>query len=109
MARVSHTCRSPTRLFAPVQCAVYGNFSDAKAQEIAVSKGKVLELLRPADGAQAGTGALQARLKPSAYPCPIEQPQRLLPLGRLPTVPLMAHARDRRWSTRSRCLGRSAP
>ena len=30
-----------------IQCAVYGNFSTAKAQEIVVSRGKVLELLRP--------------------------------------------------------------
>ena len=31
------------------QCAVYGNFSGAKAQELVVSRGKVLELLRPND------------------------------------------------------------
>ena len=30
-----------------VQCAVYGNFSAPKAQEIVVSRNKVLELLRP--------------------------------------------------------------
>jgi splicing factor 3B subunit 3 len=29
------------------QCAAYGNFSGPKAQEIVVSRGKVLELLRP--------------------------------------------------------------
>ena len=30
-----------------LQCAIYGNFSAAKVQEIVVSRGKVLELLRP--------------------------------------------------------------
>ncbi len=30
-----------------VQCAIYGNFSAPKAQEVVVSRGKVLELLRP--------------------------------------------------------------
>lgn len=30
-----------------MQCAAYGNFSAPKAQEIVVSRGKVLELLRP--------------------------------------------------------------
>ena len=30
-----------------VKCAVYGNFSAPKAQEIVVSRNKVLELLRP--------------------------------------------------------------
>jgi splicing factor 3B subunit 3 len=30
-----------------MQSAVYGNFSGPKAQEIVVSRGKVLELLRP--------------------------------------------------------------
>ncbi len=35
----------------PTQCAVYGNFSGPKSQEIVASRGKVLELLRPdADG-----------------------------------------------------------
>lgn len=29
------------------QCAIYGNFSAPKAQEVVVSRGKVLELLRP--------------------------------------------------------------
>ncbi|GMH39601.1 hypothetical protein BSKO_07499 [Bryopsis sp. KO-2023] len=30
-----------------IQCAIYGNFSAPKAQEIVVSRGKILELLRP--------------------------------------------------------------
>lgn len=30
-----------------IQCAIYGNFSASKAQELVVSRGKVLELLRP--------------------------------------------------------------
>lgn len=30
-----------------MQCAVYGNFSAPKAQEIIVSRGKILDLLRP--------------------------------------------------------------
>lgn len=38
----------------PPQSAVYGNFSAPKAQEVVVSRGKVLELLRPND-----TGKLQ--------------------------------------------------
>lgn len=29
------------------QCAIYGNFSAPKVQELVVSRGKVLELLRP--------------------------------------------------------------
>ena len=32
-----------------INCAVYGNFSAPKAQEIAVARGKILELLRPDD------------------------------------------------------------
>ena len=32
---------------ARLRCAVYGNFSATKAHEIIVSRGKVLELLRP--------------------------------------------------------------
>jgi splicing factor 3B subunit 3 len=31
----------------PTQSAIYGNFSAPKAQEVIVSRGKVLELLRP--------------------------------------------------------------
>ncbi len=30
--------------------ALYGNFSDRKAQELVVARGKILELLRPEDG-----------------------------------------------------------
>lgn len=37
------------------QCAVYGNFSGPKAQEIVVSRGKVLELLRPDDAGKVQT------------------------------------------------------
>lgn len=32
-----------------IQCAIYGNFSAPKAQEIVVSRGHTLELIRPAD------------------------------------------------------------
>lgn len=38
-----------------MQCAIYGNFSSPKAQEIAVSRGKVLELLRPDDAGKVQT------------------------------------------------------
>jgi splicing factor 3B subunit 3 len=41
--------------------AVYGNFSDAKAQEIVVGRGKVLELLR-VDGAGKATSILQTEV-----------------------------------------------
>jgi hypothetical protein len=36
-----------------VQCAVYGNFSAPKAQEVVVSRNKVLELLRPDESGRA--------------------------------------------------------
>ena len=39
-AEAHHLCFSP-------QKAIYGNFSGPKAQEVVVSRGKVLELLRP--------------------------------------------------------------
>lgn len=39
-----------------LQCAIYGNFSAPKAQEIVVSRGHTLELIRPADN-----GRLQVR------------------------------------------------
>ena len=38
-----------------VHLAIYGNFSGAKAQEVVVSKGKVLELLRPDDNGRVQT------------------------------------------------------
>jgi splicing factor 3B subunit 3 len=38
---------TPSTPAAPAQCAVYGNFSAPKQQEIVVSRGKILELLRP--------------------------------------------------------------
>ncbi len=37
------------------QCAIYGNFSGPKAQEIVVSRGKILELLRPDDAGKVQT------------------------------------------------------
>jgi splicing factor 3B subunit 3 len=37
-----------------VQIAVYGNFSDSRIQEIALSRGKTLELLRPIENAPSG-------------------------------------------------------
>ena len=37
------------RHLIPLQAAIYGNFSAPKVQEIVVSRGKVLELLRPDD------------------------------------------------------------
>lgn len=60
-----------------MQCAVYGNFSGPKAQEIILSRGKVLELLRPDD-----TGRLQTILStevrlsplPLSHPCSAEAP-----------------------------------
>lgn len=39
----------------PLQCAIYGNFSAPKAQEVMVSRGKVLELLRPDEGGKMQT------------------------------------------------------
>ncbi|KAK9814939.1 hypothetical protein WJX73_002520 [Symbiochloris irregularis] len=45
-----------------IQCAVYGNFSGPKAQEIVVSRGKVLELLRPDE-----TGRLQTILSTEVF------------------------------------------
>jgi splicing factor 3B subunit 3 len=47
------TLQKPTGIV----CAVYGNFSSPKAQEIVVSRGKVLELLRPDE-----TGKIQSIL-----------------------------------------------
>lgn len=38
-----------------MQCAIYGNFSAPKAQEVMVSRGKVLELLRPDEGGKMQT------------------------------------------------------
>lgn len=47
-----------------MQCAVYGNFSAPKAQEIVVSRGKVLELLRPND-----TGKVQTVVATEVFGC----------------------------------------
>lgn len=41
------------------QTAAYGNFTDAKAQELVVSRGKVLDLLRPSDTMVGEGSALQ--------------------------------------------------
>jgi splicing factor 3B subunit 3 len=41
--------------FAACHTAVYGNFSGPKAQEIMVSRGKLLELLRPDDAGKLQT------------------------------------------------------
>lgn len=40
-----------------LQCAIYGNFSAPKAQEIIVSRGHTLELIRPADNGRLQVGA----------------------------------------------------
>ena len=48
----------------PPQCAVYGNFSAPKAQEIIVSRGNVLELLRPDD-----SGRLQTVFSTDVFGC----------------------------------------
>lgn len=48
----------------PLQCAVYGNFSAPKAQEIVVSRGKTLELLRPDD-----TGRVQTIFSTEVFGC----------------------------------------
>lgn len=37
------------------QCAIYGNFSGPKAQELVVSRGKILELLRPNESGKVQT------------------------------------------------------
>ncbi|MEW5303982.1 MAG: hypothetical protein WDW36_006625 [Sanguina aurantia] len=47
-----------------IQCAAYGNFSGAKAQELLVSRGKVLELLRPNE-----SGKLQTVLTHEVFGC----------------------------------------
>lgn len=47
-----------------LQCAAYGNFSGAKAQELLVSRGKVLELLRPNE-----SGKLQTVLTHEVFGC----------------------------------------
>lgn len=47
-----------------MQCAVYGNFSAPKAQEIIVSRGNVLELLRPDD-----SGRLQTVFSTDVFGC----------------------------------------
>src|SRR5690349_15799237 len=45
-----------------IVCAVYGNFSGPKAQEIIVSRGKIIELLRPDD-----SGRLQVILSVDVF------------------------------------------
>lgn len=45
-----------------LQCAIYGNFSAPKAQEIVVSRGRVLELIRPGDN-----GRLQVLLSTDVF------------------------------------------
>ena len=49
---------------AHLQCAIYGNFSGPKAQEIVVSRGKVLELLRPNE-----SGKLQTVVATEVFGC----------------------------------------
>lgn len=45
-----------------MQCAVYGNFSAPKAQEVVAARGRVLELIRPGDN-----GRLQVILSTDAF------------------------------------------
>lgn len=47
-----------------MQCAIYGNFSAPKAQEIVVSRGRILELIRPGDN-----GRLQIILSTDVFGC----------------------------------------
>lgn len=47
-----------------LQCAIYGNFSAPKAQEIVVSRGRILELIRPGDN-----GRLQVILSTDVFGC----------------------------------------
>eukprot|EP00877_Chromochloris_zofingiensis_P000800 jgi/Chrzof1/10720/Cz05g09290.t1 len=47
-----------------LQCAIYGNFSAPKAQEIVVSRGKILELLRPNE-----SGKLQPIVSTDVFGC----------------------------------------
>jgi hypothetical protein len=49
-------------LLSLLQCAIYGNFSAPKAQEIVVSRGRVLELIRPGDN-----GRLQVLLSTDVF------------------------------------------
>lgn len=52
-------CSHPTQhlhlLTHAAQCAIYGNFSGPKAQELVVSRGKILELLRPNESGKVQT------------------------------------------------------
>lgn len=47
-----------------LQCAIYGNFSAPKAQEIVVARGRILELIRPGDN-----GRLQVILSTDVFGC----------------------------------------
>eukprot|EP00879_Flechtneria_rotunda_P026322 GHRR01028059.1.p1 GENE.GHRR01028059.1~~GHRR01028059.1.p1 ORF type:complete len:429 (+),score=125.84 GHRR01028059.1:208-1494(+) len=47
-----------------IQCAIYGNFSAPKAQEVVVSRGRILELIRPGDN-----GRLQIILSTDVFGC----------------------------------------
>lgn len=67
-SQLRQTVRSLLTGDAHAQCAVYGNFSGPKAQEIIVSRGKVLELLRPDD-----TGRLQTILSTEVCDCGLQQ------------------------------------
>ena len=58
------SCPTDTKYRLPPQCAVYGNFSAPKAQEIIVSRGNVLELLRPDD-----SGRLQTVFSTDVFGC----------------------------------------
>jgi hypothetical protein len=50
------------------QCAIYGNFSAPKAQEVVVSRGHVLELIRPADNGRLQVRARNQRRAPRHCP-----------------------------------------
>ena len=47
--------QSGSELYIVMQCAIYGNFSAPKAQEIVVSRGTIIELLQPDDNGRMQT------------------------------------------------------
>lgn len=63
-ARSMHLYNYTLSRASGVQCAIYGNFSGPKAQEIVVSRGKSLELLRPNEN-----GKLQTIVSTEVFGC----------------------------------------
>ena len=51
------------------QMAVYGNFSGHKAQEVMISRGSVLELLRPDEAGHMQVAAIAGKLMQERLDC----------------------------------------